>query len=302
MNFKLVMAALLLAFSTLTLADAVDDKSAEQLKYESWAKGVWNSLDKQSGVIKLPDAVATLNVPQDFVFLNAKDASTVLVDVWGNPPGQSILGMLFPAGNTPFDGGSWAVTISYDEDGYVSDEDAADINYTELLETMQADTKAASEARVAQGYPAINLVGWAAQPYYDATTHKMHWAKELKFAGHDVNTLNYNIRMLGRKGVLVLNFIASMDQKTTIESNLDTVLNMADFDQDSSYSDFDPDLDTVAAYGLGALVAGKVIAKTGFFVMALVFLKKFAVVFIMGLVVLLKRFFKDKKGPSGAQD
>ena len=77
---------------------------------------------------------------------------------------------------------------------------------------------------------------------------------------------------------------------------------MADFDQGSTYADFDPDLDTVAAYGIGALIAGKVIAKTGFFVMALLFLKKFAVVFIMGLVLLLKRLFKDKKTPSNPQD
>jgi len=36
--------------------------------------------------------------------------------------------------------------------------------------------------------------------------------------------------------------------------------------------------------------------------MALVFLKKFGVVFIMGLVLLLKRLFKDKKTPSNPQD
>jgi len=64
--------------------------------------------------------------------------------------------------------------------------------------------------------------------------------------------------------VLVLNFIAQIDQQQLIETKLNSVLALAEFDQGSKYSDFDPDMDDVAAYGLGALVAGKVIAKTGF--------------------------------------
>jgi uncharacterized membrane-anchored protein len=37
----------------------------------------------------------------------------------------------------------------------------------------------------------------------------MYWAKEINFGGDSENTLNYNIRVLGRKGVLLLNFIAA---------------------------------------------------------------------------------------------
>ena len=40
-----------------------------------------------------------------------------------------------------------------------------------------------------------------------------------------------------------------------IDANVDAVLALADFNQGSRYEDFDPDLDQVAAYGLGALVA-----------------------------------------------
>jgi uncharacterized membrane-anchored protein len=86
-----------------------------------------------------------------------------------------------------------------------------------------------------------------------------------------------------------------MDQKPVIKSNIDTVLALADFDQGSRYSDFDPDIDKVAAYGLGALVAGKVIAKTGFLAAALIFLKKFGVIIIIGIGVFLKRLFSKQK-------
>ena len=99
--------------------------SAEQLKYERWAKGIWDSLDRQTGEIKLDSAGAVLNVP-----------------------GQNVLGMLFPAEATPFDADSWAVTVEYEQDGYVSDEDAGDINYDELLQQMKEDTRSESRARM----------------------------------------------------------------------------------------------------------------------------------------------------------
>ncbi len=269
--------------------------SAEEREYLAWASNLWDSMDRKTGKIELAQAGAVLDVPESFYYLNSADAEKVLVEVWGNPPGQDTLGMIFPSDMTPFDEASWAVTIEYEEDGYVSDENANEINYSELLAQMKKDTESASLERVAQGYEPIELVGWAAQPFYEVDTHKLYWAKEIKFGDQPVNTLNYNIRVLGRKGVLVLNFIAGIDQKNIIESNLDTVLALADFDMGSKYSDFNPDIDTVAAYGLGALVAGKVIAKTGFLAMALIFLKKFGVIILLGIGALFKSVFSKKK-------
>jgi len=125
--------------------------------------------------------VATLEVPEDFYYLDPDDAQRILVEMWGNPPGEKSLGMLFSAEITPFDDQAWGVTIDYEEEGYVEDTDAAEINYDELLEQMQDETRAASQERVAAGYEAIELIGWAARPYYDEKSHKLHWAKELAF-------------------------------------------------------------------------------------------------------------------------
>lgn len=282
-------------FLPLFVNASANSELSEQQQYEIYAENVWNSLHKKTGEIKLPDAVATLNVPQGFVYLDSKDAEKVLVDIWGNPPGQDTLGMLFPYAMTPLDYDAWAVTIEYEEDGYVSDENADEIDYYDMLVQMQSDTKSISAERVNQGYQPIELVGWASPPYYDAESHKLYWAKEIKFGNNSVNTLNYNIRILGRKGVLVLNFIAQIDQKSAIESQFDSVLAIANFDQGSTYNDFNPEIDDVAAYGLGALVAGKVIAKTGLLAGVLIFLKKFIIVFIVAIGAFFKRLFKQKK-------
>jgi len=274
----------------------------EQQKYLKWAKDLWESMDRQKGEIKLLNNVATLNVPEGFYYLNPTDSRKVLVDIWNNPPqsGAGILGMLFPDGSTPFDRDSWGVTVEYEQEGYVSDEDADKIDYKELLAQMKESTREVSKQRENSGYEAIELVGWAAEPYYDKNAHKLHWAKEVKFGDSPDHTLNYNIRVLGRKGVLVLNFIAGIDQKSIVDNKINTVLAMADFDQGSRYEDFNPKLDKVAAYGIGALVAGKVVAKTGLLAAALIFLKKFGVIILVGVGAFFRKLFKRNKAETTA--
>jgi uncharacterized membrane-anchored protein len=294
MKYRAIISTIILAFSTMVLANNNEELTPEQQEYVVWAKGILESLDKQTGEIKLPGAIATLNVPDEFYYLNSEDTKTVLVDIWGNMPGAKTLGMLFPADMTPFDRDAWAVTIEYEEDGYISDEDANDIDYADLLRNMKKEVQAQSRERVKQGYESIELIGWAASPFYQPDTHKLYWAKEIKFGENEINTLNYNIRVLGRKGVLVLNFIAGMDKMEVVESKLETVLKLAEFDQGARYADFNPSVDKVAAYGLGALVAGKVIAKTGFLTVALAFLKKFGVFIVIGIGAFLKKIFSNK--------
>ena len=288
-----LLLALAIPLGTTQAQQTDPQQEQEQEQYNAWAKELWQSLDRRHGSIKLPNGEVTLKVPEDFYYLGPKDAEKVLVEVWGNPPGAGInsQGILFPSSVTPFDDESWAVTIDYEQDGYVSDEDADSIDYNELLQQMKEGTAEASKEREAQGYGSIELIGWAEPPYYDKATHKLHWAKEVRFDNQGPNALNYNIRVLGRKGVLVLNFVADMSQKSLIDTQLDTVMAIADFDTGSRYADFDPSIDKVAAYGIGALVAGKVAAKLGLLAGCLLLLKKFGVLIAVGFGALIK-FFK----------
>jgi len=278
-------------------AEYAEEAAAEVEAHEAdrAAEELLASLHFQHGKIVLGDNLATLDLPEQFVYLNGADAELVLTKGWGNPPSEPSLGMILPAGVSPLADESWAVTVEYEENGYVEDGDAADIDYTEMLGDMQKDILDGNQQRVEEGYDKIQLIGWASQPHYDAAAKKLYWAKELKFGDADYNTLNYNIRVLGRKGVLVLNFIANMDQLPTIEKNLPSVLAMTEFNGGSRYADFDPDLDQVAAYGLGALVAGNVAAKFGFFAAALLLLKKFGVVLVAAAAGLFKVFSRKKK-------
>ena len=177
----------------------------------------------------------------------------------------------------------------------MSDEDAAKIDYAEMLKDMQDDLKQANPQREQQGFEAIQLIGWAAPPRYDAAEKKLYWAKELQFGDAKEHTLNYNIRALGRKGVLVLNFVAGMEQLPEIEKNVGKVLAMTEFNPGNRYVDFNPSVDKVAAYGLGALIAGKVAAKVGLFATLLVLLKKLWIVPALAIGWIARRF---KRKPS----
>ena len=240
--------------------------------------------DYRQGDIALPETGVELHVPASFYFLGSEDARRVLVTAWQNPPSMAehVLGMILPSARSPADD-TWGAVITYDADGYVSDEDAARIDYGELLKNMQDATLRSSEARVKEGYPTIRLVGWASPPYYDKATAKLHWAKELEFGGQDEHTLNYFVRALGRRGVLNINFVAAMDQLSEIRSVIPAVLSMPEFTQGSKYTDYVPSTDKVAAYGIGGLIAGSLAQKLGLFALALAFLKKGWIVILMVL-------------------
>ncbi|WP_425097568.1 DUF2167 domain-containing protein [Tropicibacter sp. S64] len=257
--------------------------------------GLLDKLDYQTGTVTLQNGIATLEQGDAFYFLGPKDARYVLEDLWGNPEDTTILGMVFPIDATPLHD-TWGMVLTFEEIGFVKDEDAEAYDYAALLKDMQADTEAENSFRLQNGYESIKLVGWAEPPHYDKTDRKLYWAKELSFNGStgDDNTLNYNIRALGRKGVLVMNVVSGMGQLGEVQTDAPKLLAMTSFTEGNRYADFNPDIDTVAAVGIGGLIAGKVLAKTGLIATGLLLLKKFWFLLLIPLAG-LKRLFARKE-------
>ena len=274
-------------------------EEAERAKRKAAVLKMVADLKPKQGKVKLKSDLATVNVSSKFYFLEPKDAETVVVKIWGNPPGgPRPLGLLYPSAEGVLGTNSWAVIIQYEEDGHVKDDDASTIDYQKMLADMKEGAREANKERVKEGYPAVELVGWAAPPRYDATTHKLYWAKELKFGDQDENTLNYNLRMLGRRGVLILNVVASMSQLKDVEAAAPEILAMVDFNPGESYADFRPGSDKLATYGIAALVAGGIAAKAGLFkglLIALLAAKKFIVLAFIALGGFIKKLFTGRK-------
>lgn len=270
------------------------DLEAAMEQMRQWQQQFEGSLDRKTGVVELPGGMASLDLGQEYYYLSPADARRVLTEAWGNPAAGETLGMIFPAEYSPLDEECWGVTIDYTEDGYVSDEDANSIDYDQLLKDMQAGTVEENKQREQAGFEPIRLVGWASPPRYDAAEHKLHWAKELQFGESETNTLNYNIRALGRKGVLELNFVADMSQLPEIERRRGDVMSAVSFNPGYRYSEFDPSIDKIAAYGIGGLVAGKVLVKTGLLLKLALIFKKFWIVLLLAGGAVAKKLFGGK--------
>jgi len=178
--------------------------------------------------------------------------------------------------------------------GYVKDDDADDIDYDDLLKEQQKEFEDENPQRVKDGYSTIKFIGWASTPFYDKDKKVLHWAKELKFGDDSLSTLNYNLRVLGRKGVFMLNAVASLSEMDEVKASIGKVISSVEFNDGDKYANFNPDVDNVAAWTIGGLVAGKILAKVGFFAIIVKFWKLIALG-VAGAGAAIFKFFKKKK-------
>ncbi|RZT06276.1 Uncharacterized membrane-anchored protein [Duganella sp. CF402] len=277
---RLITALLCLSLAAILPAVAADD--APKMSAQQFL----SSLTFREGKVQLPGDIATLDLPPTFRYLDPADAGKLLSEGWGNPPGAKTLGMIVPADVNLLSAAGWGVVVTYDKDGHVKDDDADTINYADLLKDIQEGMIENNKARKEQGYAPMTLVGWAEQPSYDKSQHKLYWAKELHTEGDNENGLNYNIRVLGREGVLVLNAVSGMNQIAQVKTEMKKVTAFTDFTPGNRYSDFNAGTDKVAEYGIAALVAGGVAAKLGFFGKIFALLLAFKKIILIGVAAI----------------
>ena len=305
-KFTFLVLALLISISKLLSADTLSVYEQlpleEQLRiYQEYVDSIAASFTYEYGEIILENNIATINVPKGFKYLNGTESERVLTELWGNPPSgddYKSLGMLFEESSSIMSDSAIAINITYSKEGYIKDDDAKELDYDELLETMQNDIQEGNEYRTELGYEPLELVRWASQPYYDELNKKLHWAKELKFGEANINTLNYNIRILGRKGFLELNAISSIDVLARVKENVDPILASVNFNEGHKYADFNPDIDKVAAYGIGGLIAGKLLLKAGILAKLGILLAKFWKIIAVGIIAFgagIRKFLGSKK-------
>lgn len=285
------VAALTLTLSSGALAQQQPPSPDDR---EAAIRRAAGELKLQSGVIKLANGKAEVNA-EHLSYLSPADAEKLLVQVWGNPrgTGRNSLGALVPRGFDPLTDESWAIIVYYSDDGHVSDAAAAKIDYAELLSEMKEQIRDANPERVHNGGNELDLIGWARPPYYDQASHKLHWAKHIRSIGGD--SLNYNVRVLGREGVLELNFIAAMTSLPEIEKAIPVVLTDVNFTDGNRYDQYQAGSDKLAEYGIAALIAGVALKKVGLFggiLVAILAAKKFIIIGAIALFAAFGGFFK----------
>lgn len=280
---KRIILSVLLAASLAAPLMAQDEYDEEAIRQFI----ATDSIRGETGAVPFREAHCTLDVPEGFVFLNPVDSRHLLVDYWDNPEEKidGILGSMVSADAAVFDDVETAYVISYDSSGYVSDEDAGSIDYDELLESMQEsvldENKANPEA------PQWELLGWAWHPTYDNERKVLGWAKHYRVDG-EYEVVNYDVRVLGKAGFVVITAVASPDSQAELMANNSAIIGSVRYDDGYNYADFDPSTDHVAEWTIGGLVAGKILTKVGFWGVIAKF-SKIIIIAIIGFFAAMRK-------------
>jgi uncharacterized membrane-anchored protein len=285
------------AFTVPVFAQDSPDPAEGQPEAAPAEEEAMPELKYSTGDVVLPNKVATLHLGEKYHYL-APEETNQLLQMWGNPPDEETQGAILPADVNPFGEGGWAVFLTYTDDGHIDDSDANEIDYDDLLKDMKEGVEDSNSARKQAGYPEMHLLNWAEPPRYDAAAKKLYWAKEISSEGGEMHSLNYDVRVLGREGVLSMEAVAPMDLLAQVRTEMRPLLEVAEFNEGYRYAEFNAKTDRMAEYGLGALIAGGVAAKLGLFGKLFALLIAFKKIIIVGLIAvggyLVKMFGKKK--------
>ena len=238
---------------------------------------------------------ATLKIPKGFRFLEAKGAQEFLKKTGNRPSGQET-GLLMHTQD------EWWVILEFEETGYVKDDEKKELDADKLIASYRQATESMNEARQERGTPPILIVGWHVAPNYNDITKNLEWSVEAESGGEKF--VNYNVRLLGRKGVTKVTLI---EDRTHVDATLPLfreILRSHQYSGGESYAEYRQG-DRIAQYGLGALVLGgaaAAAAKFGLFAPLILFIKKawkVVAAAVVGAVMWIKNWITGRNKNEG---
>jgi uncharacterized membrane-anchored protein len=194
-----------------------------------------------------------------------------------NPPSGNERGVILHA---PENGPQWFVVFSFNETGYIKDDEKDSLDAEAILESVREGTEEANEIRRERGWSTISVTGWQVEPYYDTETNNLTWS--MLAGGSDGEVVNHSVRLLGRRGVMNADLVLAPEDVDSAVETFSSIVGGFDFKSGHRYREFTSG-DRVAEIGLTALVAGGAgvaLAKSGL-------LAKFWKVIVAGVVALL---------------
>jgi uncharacterized membrane-anchored protein len=237
---------------------------------------------------------AVLHLPLNHGFIPAKESKRLL-EALGNRVDNELIGVIVPMSESE----SWIIVATYENSGYVKDNEAREWKADELLESIRRGTEESNKTRKEKGIPELEVVGWAEKPTYDAANHRLVWSIASRDKGQPATAeqgINYNTLALGREGYISMNLVAGLSHIEQLKPVAKSMLAALEFNSGKRYTDFNAGSDKVAAYGLAALVAGAAAKKLGLFAVIAAFAAKFAKVIGLGALAVFGGFWKKFRG------
>ena len=191
--------------------------------------------------------------------------------------------------------------FAFVEEGYVSDDDWADLDADVLFEGITESEKEANAQRIENGVGAVKFMGWSQEPTYDKSSRTAYWAMKIK---HETGIfVNATALKLGRKGFSAIIWVGEAEQFNSSENMLREALNNHKFENGFRYADYSSG-DKIAAFGLASLVAVTAGSKSGkgvvagILAMLLIFAKKLWFLIFLPFVFVwkwIKRLFTGRQ-------
>lgn len=270
----------------------------------AWAETVMGP-----NTVTLPDADAKITLPKGYAWAGKDEAKKALEKEGSSTEG--IQGFIVPVEH---DKNEWLVLVRWDDVGYVKDDDAAKLNADEILKSYKDGTTEQNEARKEKGIPPIYVGGWAEKPRYEKAKHQVVWAiqgKDEEAATAPVVTVNYNTRILGRRGVLSLNLVTDPDKVDINKSKVAALLDKTDFNNGAQYKDYVAGKDKASGFGIAGLILGggavAAAAKLGLLgglwkwgIGIILVMKKFIIVLVAAAAAAINKFLKRGKKEDGS--
>lgn len=263
-----------------------EEEQAKQLK------AVIDKIEKlgwtREGVGKL-GGKAQVTIPKNYRFTGSSGTQQLL-KMFDNVPSHNELGMFTTEGLGPW------IIFEFDDVGYVKDDDKDELNADKLLSTLREGQEAGNEQRRQMGLHELELLGWEVPPRYNAQTHNLEWATRVQPKGGGGISINYNTRLLGRKGVMEVALICAPDEMQQLMPDYQAIMSGFKYSTGESYAEYRAG-DKVAQYGLAALVAGGAAvaaSKMGLFAkLGVLFAKlgKGAIAIVVAIGVGLRKLF-----------
>jgi len=202
--------------------------------------------------------IAELRLPAGYMFADGEDTRR-LMEVMENIPSGKEQGMVLGPDR------KWYVVFEFDDIGYVKDDEKNTLDAQAMLESIKRGNEAANEERKRRGWRPLTVIGWEQPPRYNPETHNLEWA--IKAQSDESISINYNTRLLGRKGVMRVTLVGNPSNLPVILPDYKQLLTGFEFGSGNRYAEFVQG-DKMAKYGLTALVVGggaAVAAKAGVF-------------------------------------
>lgn len=233
-------------FSAFAILLAVLLAPSISIAQENEADNFIASLDWKFGPTEAPvPGGGTFNVPEGYAFLDVSETAKFQEFIQNIPTQDQTL---FAPTSL-----QWFAVFQFDPTGFIRDDEEIDANA--ILEGIRQGQAEANKELKRRGWMTMTIDGWAYSPYYDPNTRRLEWAIIGTNHPGETKVVNFNTRILGRRGVMKVTLVT---EPTTIQTDVPafkTALVGFDFLPDERYAAF-KEGDKVAAYGLGALILG----------------------------------------------